>query len=299
MEIQEKIGDGQTSIVYKGVYNNEIVAIKKLYKKKYISQEINILQKLHHENIVNYIEHIDDCLILEYCNLGNLTDYSSNNFLTEKTTKYLFKQLFNGLKYLYNNHILHRDLKPDNILLHNSHSKVILKIADFNFAKSKIDLNHTTCGTPLYMAPEIIFTNNYTDKCDLWSCGIILYECVYNKHPFDPVHTIDQLLKKIKRPIEYNYNVSNECIDLMKKLLQINPEKRINWENVFRHRWFVCYEEKISYESIESTVPDIFEHPEIPIKKSMPIYTRILSKSLNYSYETLQSTFSYFSHSFS
>jgi serine/threonine-protein kinase ULK/ATG1 len=139
-------------------------------------------------------------MILEYCDCGDLYNFIKNNKLTEEQIKYYMNQLKNGLQYLRDNNIIHRDIKPKNILLTNNNK--ILKICDFGFAKSIIDdvsLMETLCGSPLYMAPEIINNKKYNIKSDLWSVGIILYEIIYNKHPLgEPVNILD-LMEKIKK----------------------------------------------------------------------------------------------------
>ena len=182
---------------------------------------------------------------MEYCDCGDLRLYLKKP-IKEKWCNFFFNQLATGLKYLNKYNILHRDIKPRNILLTNN--RKILKIADFGFAKQnekKISLYNTICGSPLYMAPEIMEYNNYNNQTDLWSIGMILYEMLYGKHPFDSCKTFRDLLDMIENStIEIppkntkNTNVSAECIDLLQRLLQKTVLNRLTWDEFFGHPWF-------------------------------------------------------------
>ena len=154
------------------------------------------------------------------------------------------------------NSIIHRDLKPKNILISND----IIKLADFGFATDKtIDMHNTVCGSPLYMAPEIMkifisgsnsgdqqmVKNSYDSKCDLWSLGLIIYECVYKEHPYRDSLNILDLNKNIftNKIIFYETNKNNVKIDLLlrdllARMLVIDTSKRISWEDYFNHDWF-------------------------------------------------------------
>lgn len=263
---KKPIGIGSFAKVYKGINHitKETIAIKKInllklnkILKNRLSIEIELMQKYNNNiNIVKlydvlYSEKKDYLyMILEYCDSGDLSYFIKNNKLTEEQLKYYMNQLKNGLKYLRDNNIIHRDIKPKNILLTDKNR--ILKICDFGFAKSVINdsLMDTLCGSPLYMAPEIINNKKYNIKSDLWSIGIILYEMIYNNHPLgDPINILD-LMDKIKnKKIVYPpCDVSHICIELLQQLLHIDTDKRIEWNNFFSHLWFDnvidCYIDK-------------------------------------------------------
>ena len=251
------IGVGSFAKVYKGIniINKKKVAIKKINKKKLnkklqerLKIEIKLIQIYHnHENIVDlydvlYSDNNDYVfIIMEYCNCGDLGDYIKNNKLDENNIKYYMNQLRNGIQYLIENNVIHRDLKPKNIMLTKNYK--ILKITDFGFARSTIDdisLMDTLCGSPLYMAPEMMLNKKYNIKSDLWSIGIILYEMIYNIHPYgNPINIID-LIDRIKKKKIYfpKNNISDECLNLLSLLLQVNDNERITWNDFFNHSWF-------------------------------------------------------------
>ena len=190
------------------------------------------------------------CLILEFCD-QDFDNIKYNMTVTDIKTNII--QLNNALKYLKEHNIIHRDLKPKNILL----SGITIKLADFGFASDKtIDMYNTVCGSPLYMAPEIINifigmsneVNNksvYDSKCDIWSLGLIIYECYFKFHPFKNSINIVELYKNIKNnnisfiPItNNNYNEHDKIINLLKLMLVCDDKNRISWTHYFNHDWF-------------------------------------------------------------
>jgi len=252
------LGKGSFSLVYEGTFKNsdKKVAIKKITRlgmnlkmKERLSEEIIIMNKIKekpHPNIVkcydifDYEEYV--LIIMEFCESGDLGSIIKEP-IREVWVQFFMCQLVNGLKYLDKNNILHRDLKPKNILLTNE-SKV-LKIADFGLARilQKKTLINTLCGSPLYMAPEILDRKAYTTRTDLWSIGILIYEMLFGKHPLANCQDFDQLVITIKNndiqiPPKNNINkISKPCIELVKKMITKNPNKRITWNEFFNHPW--------------------------------------------------------------
>jgi serine/threonine protein kinase len=244
------IGKGTFSKVYIGYkkHNSDYkYAIKKIYKKsdpkyiKYVNLEIEIMNKLNHKNIIKLYEtiHTDKYvfLILELCET-DLYTYINNNEINENDTRFIIKQIVEAIKYIMDNNIVHRDLKPHNILI-NKQSKVI-KICDFGFAKEFKDtlMCDTICGSPLYMAPELLQNQKYNIKSDIWSIGIIMYEIVMKNHPFKS-NNISDLIHKINnnKPILNSSKFSYECKELINNLLIVDYNKRLDWHELFTNKW--------------------------------------------------------------
>lgn len=248
---EKRIGKGSFSTIHKCFdKNNNVFALKKidvdkLKDKNIVKNEFNIMRKLSHINIIKVFDLIVDeklnnvYIFLEYFEYGDLGKYLSGNTLEEKHVNNFSIQIKNGLQYLYKQNIIHRDIKPQNILVSNDK---ILKIIDFGLSKSitiNEEMMETICGSPLYMAPEIIKTKNYTIKSDIWSFGVIIYEMIYGYTPFraNNIYTLINSIDKyeIKFP---KGKISINCINLLKKMLVKEPEYRINWDNLFIHDWF-------------------------------------------------------------
>ena len=148
------------------------------------------MRKLSHINIIKVFDLIIDdninniYIILEYFEKGDLSKYLNGSCLEEPSVNNFSIQIKNGLEYLFNKNILHRDIKPQNILVSKNN---ILKITDFGLSRhiNNNELMATLCGSPLYMAPEIIKNKQYTVKSDIWSFGIIIYEMLYGFIPQD------------------------------------------------------------------------------------------------------------------
>lgn len=250
------IGYGSFSSVYKGTdkLTGQIVAIKKInlkfnknLNKEQIESEINIMKHLEHKHIVKMYDSLYDAhdnvyLIMEYCSKGNLSDFLKKAPMKEKYVKFYMKQISEATNYLYQHNIIHRDIKPQNIMMF---SDKIIKLTDFGFAKIfKSDndddvMSQTICGSPIYMAPEIIKCNEYSIKTDLWSIGVVFYEMLIGRLPYKAKTHIELINKIESEPvyIPMNISISNECKDLLFKLLQSNPNKRISWKAFFKHKW--------------------------------------------------------------
>tara|TARA_B100001989_G_C24533917_1_gene463252 strand:+ start:140 stop:1288 length:1149 start_codon:yes stop_codon:yes gene_type:complete len=239
---KEPIGYGSFSIIYKGysVYSQTPLAIKRITKiidMKYFYNEVEIMKKIDHPNILKLLEVVKTngniYLILEYCNGGDMSNYINNTPYNKLDIEYC-KQIFSGLEYLYINKIMHRDMKPHNILIHNN----TIKISDFGFAKSfeKNELISTFCGSPLYMAPEIIKTKEYDHKSDIWSLGVIIYELLCRKHPYH-VDSKTTLWKNVRNGLSINFeSIDNEEIrEIIRNMLIEDPKFRIDWNELFRN----------------------------------------------------------------
>ena len=280
---RKKIARGSFSSVYKGINIKKKykVAIKRIHScnvrkmKQYIDQEISIIKKLKHRNVIKLyeviIENDEMYLIFEYCSRGDLTDFLKNKPLSEKFAKIYIKQLVCGLQYLVENDVIHRDLKPANILITEDYT---LKITDFVFARilEGNNLAETICGSPMYMSPELLTKNNYSNKSDLWSLGVIIYEIITGLHPFR-AKTLKELLAKTNKEIIFpeNINISENCKELIYKLLEKDVNKRLTWYELFNHEWlnsknlfFHEYEDnKIKSENTENRFKKCKSNPNL------------------------------------
>eukprot|EP00005_Dracoamoeba_jomungandri_P011968 CAMPEP_0174276428 /NCGR_PEP_ID=MMETSP0439-20130205/60378_1 /TAXON_ID=0 /ORGANISM="Stereomyxa ramosa, Strain Chinc5" /LENGTH=582 /DNA_ID=CAMNT_0015368651 /DNA_START=819 /DNA_END=2567 /DNA_ORIENTATION=+ len=253
-----RLGKGAFATVYlaQHKYTKEKVAVKviDIYRlskddeklKKHLESEIEISGSLQHPNIVEQKEFRWGSeylyLVLQYCEGGDFSKYLKEaGRLPESLARHFLCELAEGLKFLHSKNIIHRDLKPQNLLLtsrdpRNAH----LKIADFGFARiiAPQSVAETYCGSPLYMAPEVLRGKKYDAKADLWSVGVIFYEMLTGRPPFN-VRTHVQLMTEMEKPHEVqlppDLNVSSNCLDLLRKLLQKDSSKRIEWEAFFRH----------------------------------------------------------------
>lgn len=258
----EPIGYGSFSIIYKGydTHSHNLIAIKQITKiidKKYFNNEVDLMRNLDHPNILKLYDVVRKkniiYLILEYCNYGDLSNYISSPD-NSQNIKYCY-EIFSGLEYLCKNNILHRDMKPHNILIHNG----TVKISDFGFAKAfeKNELITTFCGSPLYMAPEIITNKEYNSKSDIWSLGVIIYELFCKTHPYY-TNSKNLLWDKIKKGIVVDYkNVNSFITEILQKMLINDPETRIDWDELFKYNTYIkglytdsCDESRINEDMI-------------------------------------------------
>ncbi|POI23420.1 hypothetical protein CIB84_012832, partial [Bambusicola thoracicus] len=179
-------------------------------------------------------------LIMEFCAGGDLSRFiRMRRILPEKVARIFLQQLACALKFLHDHNISHLDLKPQNILLSTPENPQ-LKLADFGFAQymSPWDEKHVLRGSPLYMAPEMVCRQQYDARVDLWSVGVILYEALFGRPPFAS-RSFAELEEKIRsdRAIELPSRppLSPECRDLLQRLLERDPLKRISFEEFFAH----------------------------------------------------------------
>nr|QWS68313.1 serine/threonine kinase ATG1-3 [Dugesia japonica] len=268
----EKLGKGTNATVFKAHKKGEInkaVAVKCINKKVLnktgsdnLVSEISILKELCHEYIVQLLDFTWDSnfiyLILEYCPGGDLYSYiKKHTYLDEPVVHRFLQQLALALQFLYQKSILHMDLKPPNILLTSS-IRPKLKLADFGFAKcieGTVNMDFLR-GSLLYMAPEVYLSGTYSAKCDLWSVGVIIYECLIGKAPFYS-NSLDELKSKIidKNPVIIPYEtptgipISENCVALMSGLLQRNFDDRLSYEEFLNHK-FVDIEHSPSNKSL-------------------------------------------------
>mmetsp|Transcript_7196 Transcript_7196/g.21173 ORF Transcript_7196/g.21173 Transcript_7196/m.21173 type:complete len:450 (-) Transcript_7196:3238-4587(-) len=244
----------------------EQVAIKFLERGGGASQRVIARELLNHRecalhpNIVQLKEvfltthHLG--IALEYADGGDLSEYIDNHAQNgqmgcpEDEARWFFQQFIIGLDYCHRMGIANRDIKLDNILLHGRGERPVVKICDFGYSKDEVagSICKTACGTPEYMAPEVLTTELYDGKvADIWSCGVMLYVLLMGTFPFarqgdEDMKNAKALQMMFGRIIKADYEepdeVSEECRDLLRGLLKADPAKRLTVSQVQAHPWF-------------------------------------------------------------
>ncbi|KAL6403784.1 AUR protein kinase [Ilyonectria robusta] len=253
-EIGRPLGKGKFGRVYlaKERTTGFICALKVLHKcelnksiKTQVQREIEIQSNLRHPNVLKLFGHFHDSkrifLILEFAGKGELYKHlrRENRFPEWKAAQYI-AQMASALRYLHGKHVIHRDIKPENILV-GIHGEI--KISDFGWSvHAPGNRRQTLCGTLDYLPPEMIkpgtSQNWYGDKVDLWSLGVLTYEFLVGEAPFEDSAPVTQ--RRITRcDMTIPSWVSPEATDLIKKLLVLDPEKRIPLDQIQVHPWIV------------------------------------------------------------
>jgi len=257
--LHSKIGEGQFGQVFLATKEGtcEKFAVKTMDKKKLNSNqklrtlfetEMQIMGQIHHPNLLHLYEFLETSnnyyLIIDYCNNGDLEKHvEKNKFLGEQESVYFLMQMMNGFKELHKHKIMHRDIKLANIFLNDDN----IIIGDFGFAKSGSDMATTKLGSPLTMAPELLSggpNDIYTNKADLWSIGICFFQMIFGNTPWPRVRSMKELEHKVRvesgnnLPIPSLPAVSDECRDLLRRLITYDPSKRIEWDEFFNHSIF-------------------------------------------------------------
>jgi calcium-dependent protein kinase len=254
------LGEGAYGSVEKVVHikTNIKRALKKISKQnqvtteKEILNEIDILKKTDHPNIVKIYEFYNlpnfYCIITEFCEGGELFDYIIKfGPFQEAEASFIFYQILSALYFLHSSNIIHRDLKPENIIIESIRKEdkmCYIKLIDFGTAKlhDKDKSEKRKIGSSYYMAPEVL-KKNYNEKCDLWSCGVILYILLTKVPPFGG-KTEDKIFPKI---LKGTYKIegtplqacSSDVKDLISQLLELDPKKRLSAGQALKHPWFI------------------------------------------------------------
>ena len=214
---------------------------------KKMKEEVSILKKLHHENIVKfygYIETNSQLLIeMEYIKYGTLGKWiKENRNISEKEASLLLGRVLSAIEYLHNQHICHRDIKPENIMFSKKNDFESVKIIDFGLSAQHFNYlyNSEYCGTFIYMAPEQLEKKLYYYSVDIWSIGILMYMLLNNgKHPFyQNGEKLEDFSEKIKKgKIEFINRVSYMAKNLIYKLCEPNPSWRYSAALAIKHPW--------------------------------------------------------------
>ena len=176
---------------------------------------------------------------MEYASGGELFEYIvANNRIKEKEACKFFKQIISGVEYIHKLNVVHRDLKPENLLLDYNMN---IKIVDFGLSNTYKDgqLLKTACGSPCYAAPEMIAGKKYVGlQVDIWSCGVILFAMLCGYLPFEDANTSNLYKKILNGDFHIPKFVSAEARDLLKNILNTDPQKRYNIQDIRNHPWY-------------------------------------------------------------
>ncbi|XP_078542002.1 serine/threonine-protein kinase DCLK3 [Lissotriton helveticus] len=256
-EIGRTIGDGNFAIVKEcrvrsvnQQYAMKIIDKSKLKgKEDMIENEISIIKDLSHPNIVKLLDEYETeteiYLIMEYVKGGDLFDAIIESVrFTEHDAALMIADLCEALVYIHYRNIVHRDLKPENLLIqHNPDKSTTLKLADFGLAVHVTEPIFTVCGTPTYVAPEILLEKGYGLEVDMWATGVILYILLCGFPPFRSQERDQEELFQIIQYGHYEFTspywdkISEAAKDLISKLLVVDPKRRFTASHVLHHRW--------------------------------------------------------------
>uniref|UniRef100_A0A0E0JFE3 non-specific serine/threonine protein kinase n=1 Tax=Oryza punctata TaxID=4537 RepID=A0A0E0JFE3_ORYPU len=254
-ELGRMLGQGTFAKVYhaRNLASNQSVAIKVIDKEKVlrvgmidqIKREISIMRLVRHPNIVQLHEVMASkskiYFAMEYVRGGELFSRVARGRLKEDAARKYFQQLIGAVDFCHSRGVYHRDLKPENLLVDENGN---LKVSDFGLSAFKEcqkqdGLLHTTCGTPAYVAPEIINKRGYDGaKADIWSCGVILFVLLAGYLPFHDSNLMEMYRKISKGDVKFPQWFTTDVRRLLSRLLDPNPNTRITVEKLVEHPWF-------------------------------------------------------------
>jgi len=256
-DIKQELGRGAFSVVKLGIVKKtkEKVAVKIIDKKnvgkdyeKNLKMEMAILQKVHHPNIIALKEMIDTddklYFVMESVTGGELFDrIVEKGSYSEDDAKELVRKIVSAVEYLHAKGIAHRDLKPENLLVKSLENDTEVKIADFGLSKiiDQEKMMQTACGTPGYVAPEVLNAEGYGHEVDMWSIGVITYILLCGFPPFyseSVPEVFEQIMKaEYDYPAEYWDEISSEAKDFINHLLVVDVKKRLSAKGALEHAW--------------------------------------------------------------
>ncbi|XP_053305311.1 serine/threonine-protein kinase 33 [Spea bombifrons] len=262
----KKLGQGSFGVVIEATHREtgKKWAIKKVNREKagssavkLLEREVSILKIVNHEHIIHLEEVFETpkrmYLVMEFCESGELREILlRKKRFSEAETRHVIHSLASAIAYLHKKDIVHRDLKLENILVKSSEkadteeTQLNIKVTDFGLAVQKggvgsENMLQSTCGTPIYMAPEVINAHDYTQQCDIWSTGVIMYMLLCGDPPFMAASE-DKLFESIRKGElkfcdEVWQTVSEAAKDVLQRLLKVDPAQRITANELLDNPW--------------------------------------------------------------
>lgn len=265
-EIGRLLGQGTFAKVYyaRNIKSGQSVAVKVIDKEKVmrvglinqIKREISVMRLVRHPNVVQLYEVMASktkiYFAMEYVRGGELFNKVAKGKLKEDVARKYFQQLVAAVDFCHSRGVYHRDLKPENLLLDENGN---LKVSDFGLSalfesKRQDGLLHTTCGTPAYVAPEVINKRGYDgEKADIWSCGVVLFVLLASYLPFHDSNLMEMYRKISKGEFKCPQWFPPEVRKLLSRILNPNPDSRITLSKLMENSWF-----KKGFKQIESPV---------------------------------------------
>ncbi|XP_020356884.1 MAP/microtubule affinity-regulating kinase 3 isoform X7 [Oncorhynchus kisutch] len=248
-------------------------------------REVRIMKILNHPNIVKLFEVIETertlYLVMEYASGGEVFDYLvAHGRMKEKEARAKFRQIVSAVQYCHQKHIVHRDLKAENLLLD---ADMNIKIADFGFSNeftmgNKLD---TFCGSPPYAAPELFQGKKYDGpEVDVWSLGVILYTLVSGSLPFDGQNLKELRERVLRGKYRIPFYMSTDCENLLKRFLVLNPAKRGTLEQIMKDRWINAGSEEDELKPFVEPEQDIADQKRIDVMVGMGFSPEEIQESL-------------------
>ena len=295
----KSIGKGGFGSVWKVRHKitKQIFAIKVINKESIVKQkmveqtnrEIEIMYKLDHPHIIKLYSHFEDdedfCLIMQIASKGQLYSIIKRlKRLDQRTAAQYMREVISAIKYLHtrNPPIIHRDIKPENILLDQEGR---CKLADFGWSNFDVGdkFRDTYCGTPEYLAPEMITKSGHNESVDIWALGVLLFEMLTGRTPFNFTGDRIQLFNNIKTlRIVWTDDFPQLAKDLVGKILRLNPKDRLTLDEIINHQWFrdvpiikpvltpIIYNERQKLEShLIQSIPEFDKERNIMNKSTM------------------------------
>lgn len=270
----EKLGAGGFSEVFQcyGKDNKKSYAVKLTKRsaeltsedEELVRNECAILKSMNHKHIVCLYDFFEDndsfFTVIEYCQGGELFDrINLKEKYNEKEARDLVVYFLSALQYIHSKKIVHRDLKPENLLLTSRRDDADVKVVDFGFAKYCNEQKlKTQCGSPAYVAPELIKGEHYGTSVDMWAMGVVVFTLLGGYLPFDKP-TQRRLFRQIVSG-DYQFDpqhwdsVSVEAKDLIARLLQVDPNKRLTAETAWDHPWLKVHPEVLAARDLGSNL---------------------------------------------
>ena len=258
-------------------------------EKDYFRREAEIMYRIYHPNIVKLYGHFEDntyCyFIMEYMSGGNiysLVPKYGYNKISPQLVASILKDVISAIYYLHhmNPPIIHRNIKPENILINN---EMKAKLTDFGWSNylDTFSKRTTMCGTPVYLAPELVNNTGHDHRVDIWCIGVLMFELLTGHPPWmgEDVQTLKYNISRMK--INWQKHMDPDAVDLIKKILRYNPEERISLRNMLIHPFFTKYYP----DAVNSLIqPDGAQHRTYIISKDNPLTYETSSDYFNDSY---------------